>query len=201
MFILIFSLFSCMPLPSPVVDSSIAKSGDIIFQVSTSSQAKAVAIASSSMITHVGIISVKNNKVTVIEAVEPVREISIEEFKKHGSFWGISRLKTEPKTKNWASKVINAARRMKGKHYDLLFKWNSDKIYCSELVWKAFKTGAGIELVTPQRFKDLNLSSPAVKSLIKSRLGNKEVDLNEQIVTPGHLHDSDLLENIYGFLP
>jgi hypothetical protein len=83
----------------------------------------------------------------------------------------------------------------------LLFGWSSDRIYCSELVWKAFKDGAGIELVVPERFKDLNLSSPVVKNLIKSRLGNKSLDLNEQIVTPGHLHDSDLLENIYGFLP
>ena len=72
-------------------------------------------------------------------------------------------------------------------------------MYCSELVWKAFKYGADIELVTPQRVGDLALSWPPVQELIKARLHGKPLDLQEFIVTPGRLHDSDKLKTIVGW--
>ena len=30
-----------------------------------------------------------------------------------------------------------------GKNYDLQFRWSDERIYCSELVWKLYKQGAG----------------------------------------------------------
>lgn len=201
MLILLLSLFACdISLPSPTPTSNEVQNGDIIFQVSSSSQAPAVALASSSPITHVGIIAVDGDRVTVIEAVEPVREIPIENFIDHSNFWGVSRLKDAPKNSNWSKKVIRAARAMKGKHYDSLFQWGDDRIYCSELVWKAYSHGAGIDLVKPQRVGDLNLSLAPVQSLIKRRMGGKKLNLDEKIVTPGALHESDKLETVTGFM-
>ena len=176
------------------------RSGDIIFEISTSSQAKAVALASRSPIGHVGIIAVRDGAVTVIEAVQPVREVPIEDFKANGLNWTISRLKQPPPNDDWADGVLRVARKWKGKTYDSLFEWSDDKIYCSELVWKAFDRGAGIQLVAPQHIGDLDLFWPPVKALIKARLHGKAPDLEELIVTPGHLHDSELLETIVGWL-
>ena len=182
---LILSLLACnVELESPTPDSTDSYSGDIIFQVSGSPQASAVALASGSPITHVGLIVVEGDKVTVIEAVEPVREIPIEQFIDHG----------------WSSRVVRYARAMKGKHYDSLFQWNDDRIYCSELVWKAFSKGAGIELTEPQHLGDLNLSLPPVQALIKKRMGGKSPNLNEKIVTPAGLHKSEKLEMVMGFI-
>ena len=201
MLIALLSLLACdVSLPSPTPTSTEVQTGDIIFQVSSSSQAPAVALASNSPITHVGIISVVGDRVTVIEAVEPVREIPIESFIDHGSLWGVHRLKDQPKNANWSKKVIRAARAMKGKHYDGLFQWGDDRIYCSELVWKAYSRGAGIDLVEPQRVGDLNLSLAPVQSLIKRRMGGKKLNLDEKIVTPGALHESDKLEMVMGFI-
>jgi uncharacterized protein YycO len=202
-FISILGLMACgfsIAQPSPTVDSTNVKSGDIIFQVSSSSQAPAVALASGSPITHVGLIAVEGDRVTVIEAVEPVREIPIEKFIDHGSMWGVSRLVDEPKNPGWAAKVVKAARAMKGRHYDALFQWGDDRIYCSELVWKAYQRGAGIELVSPERLGDMNLSLPPVRALIQRRTGGKGLNLEEKVVTPGHLHDSEMLETVVGFL-
>ena len=201
MLIALLSLLACdVSLPSPTPTSNELQSGDIIFQVSSSSQAPAVALASNSPITHVGIIAVDGDRVTVIEAVEPVREIPIESFIDHSNLWGVSRLKEAPKNPNWSKKVLRAARAMKGKHYDGLFQWGDDRIYCSELVWKAYSRGAGIDLVQPQRVGDLNLSLAPVQSLIKRRMGGKKLNLEEKIVTPGALHESDKLEPVIGFL-
>lgn len=197
----VLSLLACnVEMKSSDPGASDVESGDIIFQVSSSSQAPAVALASNSPITHVGIISVEGDKVTVIEAVEPVREVSIESFIDHSNLWGVYRLKQQPKNPDWSKKVIRAARAMKGKHYDGLFQWSDDRIYCSELVWKAYKRGTGIDLSTPQRVGDLNLSLPPVQELIKRRMGGKKLNLDEKIVTPGALHESDLLEPVIGFL-
>ena len=201
MLISLLSLLACdVSLPSPTPTSNEVQSGDIIFQISTSSQAPAVALASNSPITHVGIISVEGDKVTVIEAVEPVREIPVKDFIDHGTTWGVYRLKDTPQDTKWSKKVIRAARAMKGKHYDSLFQWGDDRIYCSELVWKAFSRGAGVDLVQPQRIGDLNLSLAPVQSLIKRRMGGKKLNLEEKIVTPGALHESDKLEPVIGFL-
>lgn len=201
MLIALLSLLACdVSLPSPTPTVTEVQAGDIIFQVSSSSQAPAVALASNSPITHVGIIAVEGDRVTVIEAVEPVREIPIESFIDHGNLWGVRRLKDQPKNANWSKKVIRAARAMKGKHYDGLFQWGDDRIYCSELVWKAYSRGAGIDLVEPQRIGDLNLSIAPVQSLIKRRMGGKKLNLNEKIVTPGALHESDKLEMVMGFI-
>ncbi len=201
MLIALLSLLACdVSLPSPEATPDEVRSGDIIFQVSSSSQAPAVALASNSAITHVGIISVEGDKVTVIEAVEPVREIPIESFIDHNNLWGIYRLKEEPSNPSWSKKVIRSARAMKGKHYDSLFQWGDNRIYCSELVWKAYSRGAGIELSEPQRVGDLNLSLPPVQELIKKRMGGKKLNLEEKIVTPGALYESDLLEPVMGFL-
>ena len=190
MLISLLSLLACdVSLPSPTPTSNEVQSGDIIFQISTSSQAPAVALASNSPITHVGIIS-----------VEPVREIPVKDFIDHGTTWGVYRLKDTPQDTKWSKKVIRAARAMKGKHYDSLFQWGDDRIYCSELVWKAFSRGAGVDLVQPQRIGDLNLSLAPVQSLIKRRMGGKKLNLEEKIVTPGALHESDKLEPVIGFL-
>lgn len=198
---LILSLLACnVELESPTPDSTLARSGDIIFQVSSSSQSSAVALASGSPITHVGLIAVKGDKVTVIEAVEPVREIPIEQFIDHGGMWGIYRLKDQPSDPKWSSRVVRFARSMKGRHYDNLFQWNDDLIYCSELVWKAFSRGAGIELTKPQRLGELNLSLPPVQSLIKKRTGGRDLNLDEKIVTPAGLYGSKKLEMVMGFI-
>jgi len=197
----ILSVLACnVEIESPTPDSTDSYSGDIIFQVSSSPQASAVALASGSPITHVGLIVVEGDKVTVIEAVEPVREIPIEQFIDHGGMWGIYRLKERPKNPDWSSRVVRYARAMKGKHYDSLFQWNDDRIYCSELVWKAFSKGAGIELTEPQHLGDLNLSLPPVQALIKKRMGGKSPNLNEKIVTPAGLHKSEKLEMVMGFI-
>ncbi len=200
-FTLLVGLFGCADVGLEYsVDSSVVQSADIIFQVSSSSQAPAVALASGSPVTHVGLISVEGDKVTVIEAVEPVREIPIEEFIDHGGMWGVYRLKDAPKRNSWRSSIVARARSMKGKHYDGLFGWGDDRIYCSELVWKAYHRGAGIKLVDEQLIGDLNLSLPPVQKLIKRRTGGKGVNLNEKIVTPGSLYESDKLERVMGFI-
>ncbi len=56
---------------------------------------------------------------------------------------------------------------LKGKPYDTTFEWSDNKIYCSELVWKIYQRGAGIEIGKLQRLKEFDLSNAIVKAIMK----------------------------------
>ena len=88
-----------------------------------------------------------------------------------------------------------AGARYKGKHYDTLFQWSDSKMYCSELIWKIYAQGAGIELCKPDPFSDFPLSAPSVKKLIKERYGSA-FNPDEPIVSPYALYKSNLLDEI-----
>ena len=75
---------------------------------------------------------------------------------------------------------------MEGKPYDKYFGWGDDKIYCSELIWKAYKWTLNYELCELKKLKDFDLSHPHVKMMLKKRYGNK-VPLEEPVVSPADL--------------
>jgi len=170
------------------------KVGDIIFHKSQSTQAKAITEASGSQWTHVGIIVANAGKWYVAEAVGPVKATPLQDFINRGKNkeYKIYRFKHfNPKTMELA--LHNAIRRQ-NKPYDIYFEMSDTRTYCSELVYKAMREVTGQEVGTMQKFKDLKLTGPYVKALIKKRLTDtgRELDPNEPIITPiSQMRESD----------
>ena len=81
------------------------------------------------------------------------------------------------------------------KNYDLYFEWSDDKIYCSELIWKIYKNGAGIELCPLQKLKNFDLKNKIVQTILKERYGNS-VPLEENVVAPSQIVDSKIVETV-----
>ena len=106
----------------------------------------------------------------------------------------VKRLK-RPLSASTIEKMKTVGAKYKGKHYDTLFQWNDNKMYCSELIWKIYSQGADIDLCTPEQFSDFPISAPAVKTLIKKRYGDK-FNPSEQIVSPYALFKSRLLKEV-----
>ncbi len=78
-----------------------------------------------------------------------------------------------------------------GTGYDLLFEWSDERIYSSELIYKAFEA-VGREIGSRETFGELNLSSPEVQRLIDAR-ADGGLDLSEPVVTPvSVLNDAEL---------
>jgi uncharacterized protein YycO len=175
------------------------KDGDIIFQTSQSKQCEAVRIATNSKFSHCGIIYEINGKKYVFEAVQPVKITPFNEWIKHGEKdkFLVKRLKNSSKilTSKVISKMKNYGKQFDNKDYDLYFEWTDDKIYCSELVWKIYKNGAGIELCSLEKLKSFNLANEKVKHILKERYGNK-IPLEENVVAPSQLANSTILETI-----
>jgi len=173
--------------------------GDMIFQTSNSKQCEAVRIATNSKFSHCGIVFIKEGKKYVFEAVQPVKFTLLEDWITHGkeNHFVVTRLKnaSEILSLQTLQKMKNYANSLNNKDYDLYFEWSDDKIYCSELIWKIYKNGAGIELCPLQKLKDFNLKDKRVQTLLAERYGNK-IPFEENVVAPSNLEQSKIATTI-----
>lgn len=173
--------------------------GDMIFQTSQSQQCEAVRIATNSKFSHCGIVFIEQGKKYVFEAVQPVKLTPLEVWINHGkdSHFVVTRIKNASSLLNSQTiqKMKEYGKKLNNKDYDLYFEWSDDKIYCSELIWKIYKNGAGIELCPLQKLKDFNLKDKRVQSLLTERYGNN-IPLNENVVAPSDLESSKTVTTI-----
>lgn len=177
---------------------SALKDGDIIFHSSRSEQSEAIRLATDSPLSHCGILFKENGKWMVYEAVQPVKKTPLEQFAKRGEDgkYVVRRLKDEDGLDERAlSSMKNYLKSNLGKNYDSHFGWGDDKIYCSELVWKAYfrATGDKVGAVKPMREYDFN--KPEVRRKVEQRWG-KKLPLDELMVTPAGIYESSLLKTV-----
>jgi uncharacterized protein YycO len=172
------------------------KNGDIVFIVNPSGQGKAIQLATKSKYTHVGIVLIENGKTMVYHAVEPVSKNTFEQFvamSADGKYY-IKRIKDQSiLTREVISKMLSEAKSQLGIHYDLGFNWSDDELYCSEFVWKLYNHALGIDIGKLRPLKDFDLTHPAVKQKLTERYG-KNIPLNENMISPGDMYESELLE-------
>jgi len=82
-----------------------------------------------------------------------------------------------------------------GLPYDLTFEWSDDRIYCSELVWKAYDRGLGIDIGALQTLHEFNLTDPTVRAKMRERYGDT-VPLDEPVISPVAMFRSNLLVTV-----
>jgi hypothetical protein len=172
------------------------RNGDIIFHESQSSQSKALRLAMNSPYTHMGVIFFEDGDPFVYEAVGPVKRTPLKEWIDRGTdgHFVVKRLSDADRrlTGDAIAKLREAGERYAGLPYDLRFEWSDDRIYCSELVWKMYKSALGLEIGVLQTFSDFDLSSPAVAEKIQERYP-EGLPLNETVISPASMFESDEL--------
>ncbi|MDF2519156.1 MAG: peptidoglycan peptidase [Sphingobacterium sp.] len=175
------------------------KDGDMIFQSSVSPQCKAVQLATGSPYSHCGLIFHEDGKPYVLEAVQPVTVTSMMDWIARGKnkHYVIKRLKEADKVLSTEvlAKMKGIGKEFLGKNYDATFEWSDNRIYCSELIWKIYQRGAGIEVGKLEKLKDFDLSSVEVKSKLKERYGNR-IPLEETVISPASIFNSKLLTTV-----
>lgn len=173
--------------------------GDIILQTSESKQCEAVRVATDSKFSHCGIVFYKNNKLYVLEAVQPVKMTPIKSWIQHGKDgkYLVRRLKDNSviKQESVKNKMLAYGQKQLNKDYDLYFEWSDNKMYCSELVWKIYKE-VGIEISSLRKLKSFKLENPKVKTILAQRYGNK-IPYNENVIAPSQLAESDKLITVF----
>jgi hypothetical protein len=161
-----------------------------------------------------GILKRSSGEWIVVEAVGPVKETPLKTWVERGKFGRYAVYRPKSLTKHQLREVFSAAEQLYGQPYDLHFSFNNEAIYCSELVYLAFRD-AGVDLGRRQKISDLFISSGIVRSLISERTESdqecRELSLDGQacvdhvagreLVTPVSIaRDSDL-RKIYSNYP
>jgi hypothetical protein len=175
------------------------REGDVLFQTSRSAQSRAIQIATHSRYSHMGILFRDGQRWMVYEAVQPVKRTPLDTWIHRGvgghvvvkRFRNGERRLTPPVLMRMKAVGI----RFLGRPYDLAFGWSDDRLYCSELVWKIYREGAGIELGSLQTLRDFDLSHPAVKAKLRERYGSHP-PLDEPVIAPQRIFDCPELETV-----
>ena len=196
-FLCIFALLasSCSarnPLPA-------VRDGDIIFHTSRSSQSLAIQRATGSQYSHMGLVFHRGGKPFVFEAIATVRFTPLDRWIARGTgrHFVVKRLRNADTVLTPAAleKLRVVAHQFEARPYDLTFGWSDDRIYCSELVWKAYDRALGIQVGTLQRVRDFNLSDPAVRAKMRERYG-PNIPLDEPVISPVSMFASPILVTV-----
>ena len=178
----------------------VGKVGDILIQTEFSPQSGAIRDATHSLFSHAGVLIDQDDDghFEVIEAVGPVKITSVESFLDRGSTQIRRLAKYDRYKQNIDENLEFELLAYLGTPYDVRFSWSSEKIYCTELVWKAYDR-IGIEVSPISSYRDLDLTGERVQALIESRLkAGEELDMNEMIITPADIENSPDLIMIEG---
>jgi hypothetical protein len=165
------------------------RTGDVVFQTSRSRQSIPIQRATKSPWSHVGIVEWAGEGIFVIEAIQPVSRTPWERWRSRGDGGRVRAMRPRTLDETAAAKVIAAAKRFLGRSYDPWFRWDDGRIYCSELVTKAFVAGAGLELGERQPVGELAIEG--LEPELRRRFGGIPGDL--VLVTPASIAaDGDL---------
>ena len=186
------------------------QTGDLLFQVGKSSDLNG-AIAEVTFgernihYTHVGIVSVENDTIFVIEAVPPeVCKTLLDTFLLRSEnlsekpIAAVGRLKQE--YREFIPQAVVFAKKLLGKPYDYVFLPDNDAYYCSELVTLSFLNSRNMPIFEPVRmnFRDVdgNLPTYWIEHFEKY---NTVIPENCQGSNPGELSKSDKIEIVYRY--
>ncbi|EPC0893268.1 YiiX family permuted papain-like enzyme [Citrobacter freundii] len=177
------------------------QTGEIIFQISRSSQSKAMQLATHSSYSHIGMIVIRNHNPYVFEAVGPVVYTPLSRWiarGKDGQY--IFRRVSGGLASQQQQNLAQTAKRYLGKPYDLAFSWTDERQYCSEVVWKVYQNALGIRIGKRQKLKEFDLNQPVVRAKLKERYG-KNIPLTETVISPQAVFDAPQLETVDKKLP
>lgn len=152
------------------------KDGDLVFIKSQSEQSKLLKLTTGSEWTHVGMAYKNENGPggphwDIIEAVQPVKWTTLYSFVRRSKdlAFEVRRASFEFDPSVVKSYAIDKL----GKDYDLIFAWDQERWYCTELVWKAYKKASREELGTLEKIGDLkNIDSPLIRQTAAKRFAD-----------------------------
>lgn len=152
--------------------------GDVIFIESQSSQSKYIKRVQGSKWTHCGIVVETEDGLQVLEASNVVKLTPIDKFiAKSKSGHRTLRLKGELQPIEYTQYL--------GLPYDLEFKENNGKFYCSELVYQLFKD-QGIICCHMRKVSDFPLTK---HSEIQKIMKQRNIEMDQYVVSPKDLYD------------
>ena len=161
------------------IDVADLQEGDVVFIESQSSQSPYIKVGTMSKWTHCGVVVNTPQGMKVLEASKTVMLTPFAKFigSAKNENWMVKRPKRKLPEPISYSKYL-------GMPYDLEFKFNNGKMYCSELVWLIYQD-QGIELCKPRKVSSFICTRiPRVKKLMLKR----HISMDQTAVAPVDLY-------------
>lgn len=166
------------------------REGDVIFQTSKSQQSPLIQIGTRSKITHCGIIVMRGGKPYVLETLKTLVLTPLDKFiarGEDGKYW-IKRSSTENIKIKYAKYL--------GKPYDLAFKFDNGRFYCSELVYDIYQKQLGIQLAEPRKVKDYLILFTDRLPKLKRAMKRRGISKEQYAIAPVDIFNSEYLESV-----
>ncbi|MCK5851817.1 hypothetical protein KAH27_02200 [bacterium] len=171
--------------------------GDIIFQ----SLPKGILVniiegVTHSPFSHCGVVIKENNKWVVNEAIGDVHSTPLWIWILRGRSLATEVFRVKNPYSKFIPDFIKALDKYQGRTYDINYKMDEENIYCSELVFKAFRDVSKIELGKLYSLGELDWIP--YKNDIEYIEGGT-VPTNRIMITPKHLSEAEELKKVYSF--
>ncbi len=127
----------------------------------------------------------------VIEAIGPVKETPLAEWITHDRDRHFSIYRLRAAYRSRIPDIVKAAQGYLGRPYDLRYEFDDEKIYCSELLYKAFRQTCGEPLGILKKLGELDWK-PYEKTIVNLEGG--PVPLERLMITPRALSEAAQLE-------
>lgn len=173
------------------------QAGDLVFHTSSSAQSEAIARATGSTLTHVGVVLEHEGRLQVFEAVQPVGWVELDTFRARGRDEQVWRLADAASVLTPAvlGEMGELAEGWEGRAYDVGFAWSDDQLYCSELVYKLYERAAHVRLGQVHTLADYRLDDPLVARAMRARWGETP-PLQERMIAPVDLTRDERLVRV-----
>jgi len=205
----ILALLSCHTADKPFE----LLSGDLLFSVSSGNSELLGAIQNSTSekeeipFSHVGIVSVEEDDIYVIEATAPegvIRSTLDDFFGEAASLEGkklIAVGRLHRKWRNTIPEALEAAVTCLGKEYDYLYDESNDAYYCSELVRKVFIDSAGNPLFEPLPMSFKNMKTGNTDPFWEEHFGklHSSVPEGEPGTNPADMARSGIIQIVHTY--
>lgn len=166
------------------------REGDVIFQTSKSQQSPLIQIGTRSKITHCGIIVMRGGKPYVLETLKSLVLTPLDKFiarGEDGKYW-IKRSSRENINIKYAKYL--------GRPYDLAFKFDNGRFYCSELVYDIYQKQLGIQLAEPRQVKDYLILFTDRLPKLKRAMKRRGISKEQYAIAPVDIFNSEHLESV-----
>jgi Permuted papain-like amidase enzyme, YaeF/YiiX, C92 family len=171
------------------------RDGDILFQSLPHGElVDAIEGITGSEWSHCGVVMRKGNSWIVVEAIGIVRETPLYLWIPRGRGGRFVAYRPARNENGDTSSLRNALTGFIGRPYDFCDAPGDTEIYCSELVFKAYRNAYGLELGKWQRLGDLNWKP--FESFIRKMEGGS-LPLTRPMITPAALAKSSSLSRVY----
>lgn len=192
--------------------------GDIVLQTTLyERQSAAIIFATGSLYTHMGLVKhAEDGTARVVQTSLPVPETSLKDWIAQGVAGRMAVMRLRDISPEQKQNIVRAAQEYSTRPYDFYFTFGDDALYCSELVYKAFRNGAGITLGKVQKIGELSVDNDTVRSLMRRRAGKYPpcieagatdfdaclpIMLEKKLITPQAIAEDARLEVVYSNYP